>query len=50
MKTTKEQIQEIYNRIENCHPSREEGIKNRKAIILLAEALDDLRQDVIRKV
>ena len=50
MKTIKEQIQEIYNRIENCHPSRADEVKTRKAIELLADAIDDLKQDVIHKV
>lgn len=46
MKTIREQVQEIYERIENCHPSRETDIKNRKAIELLAKKLDNLQDEV----
>jgi hypothetical protein len=43
MKTVKDKIIEIFFEQISCHPSREDEIKFRDAIILLAEEIDLLR-------
>jgi hypothetical protein len=42
----KEKIEEIFNSIQNCHPSREDDIKAKESIKYLAEIIDDIRSDI----
>ena len=40
MKKIKKQIEEIFNKPISCHPGREDDIRFKEAILLLAEKID----------
>ncbi len=44
MKTIKKQVEEIFNKPISCHPSREDEIRFKEAILLLAQQIDVLHE------